>query len=284
MVSIHADARFFEGSVRHAAAADIDLSKLWMMPGVNHFGAPGFQHLLYRILHHLHIVRLNIFKPSAVARFRLDLLRNAKQDTHGTVRIHPGLTALLQLDRPDTGSGTLQNIFQALSRLQFVLLLLLYHRVDIPQRKNGAVLPPSLLHRRKMKLQMFQSIGIFPHLIPDIKLLLCPQLIHHKVFSGHGKKPLFIPRNHILGNILLHSPLIAVLEAYAPGRSHLFVVSVYLTFIRIEIQLIDAQIIHAEGMENVITLLLKFANQIAPLQRRYDKICRRLKHIRCIFQ
>ena len=74
MISVQADARFFKGSVRHTAAADIDFAQLRMIPGIDDLGTSGFQDFLHRFLHHLHIIRLNVFKPVPIAFLRLDLI------------------------------------------------------------------------------------------------------------------------------------------------------------------------------------------------------------------
>ena len=140
MVSVHAGARLLEGLVRHTAAADIDLPQGRMVPGVDHLGAPHLQHLPDRLLHHLDVVGLDALEPVAVALLRPDLPRQAQEDPHGPVGIHPGLAALLQLDRPDTGPGPLQDVLQALPGLQLILLLLLHHSVHVPLRKDRAVL------------------------------------------------------------------------------------------------------------------------------------------------
>ena len=123
MVSVQAAARFFKRPVRHAAAADVDLAQRRVVPGVDHLGPPGFQHLLDRFLHHRRIVGLDALKPVAVTRLRPDVLRHAQEDPHGPVRVHPGLAALLQLDGPDAGPGPLQDVLQALPPLQIASLL-----------------------------------------------------------------------------------------------------------------------------------------------------------------
>ncbi len=257
MVSVQADTRFFKGSVRHTAAANINFPKLRVIPGIDHLRTAGFQYLLHRFLHHRYIVRLNVIKPVPVALLRFDLIRHSQKDPHGLVRIHSRTAALLQLNGPDTGSGSLQNPLQALPCVQLVLFLLLDHSIHIPQSENHDILFPDPVHGGKMNLQMPQPIGIILHLIPGC---------------------------HALRNVLFHSRLIAIHKADIPIHTHLLAVPVYLAFICIEIHLVDAQIIHTERMKHIIAPLLKLADQVPPLQGRYDKIGGSLEHIRCILQ
>ena len=284
MVSVQADAGFFKGPVWHAAAADIDLPQLRMIPGVHHFRASALQHLLHGLLHHLHIIRLDARKPVPVARLRPDLVRHAQENPHGPIRVHPRRTALLQLDRPDSGPGALQNVLQALPCLQLVLLLLLHKGVDIPQRENGAVLRRSILRGGKMDLQVLQPGGAVLYLVPDRELLLGLEPGKHIAFLRHRAEVLLVPGNHILRDIPLHRRRIAVLKIGRPIHFHLPAAAVNLTFARVEVHLIDAQIVHAEGVEHVIAPFLKLPDQVAPLQGRHNKVRRRLEHIGRIFQ
>ncbi len=284
MVSVQARTLFFERLIRHTAAADIDFSKLRVIPGVNHFGTAGLQYLPHRFLHHHHIVRFNMLKPMPVALFWFYLIRYAQKTAHRPVRIHPWLASLLQLNRPDPGSGAFQNVFQAPPCLQLVFLFLLHYGVDIPLGKNRTVLFRRFFRGGKMNLQVFQSAGAVFLLIPDGKFLLFLKLRQYIVFFCHGPKAFLIPGDHILGNVPLHCRLIAVRKVNGPIHIHPPTVSVCLTFARIKIHLIDPQIVYAEGMKNIIASLLKLADQVPPFQRGYNKICRSLKHIRRIFQ
>ncbi len=65
-------------------------------------------------------------------------------------------------------------------------------------------------------------------------------------------------------NIPLHSRLIAALKADVPIHTHPPAVPVNLILVCVKIHLIDAQIIYAEGMKNVIAPLFKLTNQVAP--------------------
>ncbi len=73
MVSVQTGARFLECSVRHAAATDIYFPKGWMIPGVDHLRTTVFQYFMHGLLHHLHVIGFNIFKPVAIAFFRVDI-------------------------------------------------------------------------------------------------------------------------------------------------------------------------------------------------------------------
>ena len=126
---------------------------------------------------------------------------------------------------------------------------------------------------------MFQSIGIFPHLIPDIKLILCPKLRKYIIFFRHSVKTLLIPGNHTPGNILLHGRLITVFKPEGPVHAQPFVIPIDLTPACIEVHLTNPQIVHAEGMEHIMAPLLKLPDQIPTFQGRYDEVCRRLKDI-----
>ena len=156
MVSVEADARLFELPVRHAAAADINFPQRGVVPGVHHFGTSAFQHFLHGLLYHFHVVRLDFFIPVPVTRLRFDILRHAQEHPHGSVRIHPGFTVRLQFNGPDTGSGTLQNILQALPGLRFIPFLLLHHGIYVPKRKNRALLLRFLPRNGKMNFQIFK--------------------------------------------------------------------------------------------------------------------------------
>ena len=129
VVSVQAGARLFECPVRHAAAADIYFSKFWMAPRVNHLGSSGPQYFLYRLLNHLHIVGFNALKPVLIALFRIHVIRHAQENPHGPVRIHPGPAVFLQLNGPDAGPGSLQNILQALPPLQIAPFLKLPEQI-----------------------------------------------------------------------------------------------------------------------------------------------------------
>ena len=131
---------------------------------------------------------------------------------------------------------------------------------------------------------MFQAKETVVHLISDRELLLAPEFGEYIVFLGHGAEPFLIPGNHISGNIALHSCFIAVLKADSRIHAHLLVVPVDFAFTCVEVYLKDVQIVYTEGMENVIASFLEFADQIAPFQGRYNKVCRSLEHIRCVFQ
>ena len=154
MVSVQAGAGFLESFVRYAAAANVNSPQLWMIPGVDHLRAAVLQYFPNRLLHHHHIVRRNALKPVPIARLRPDPVRYAQQDPHGPVGIHPRRAALLQLDRPDSGPGSLQNVFQTPPCLQLVLLLLFHHGVDVPLGKNRAVPRLRSLGSGKVDLQV----------------------------------------------------------------------------------------------------------------------------------
>ena len=81
------------------------------------------------------------------------------------------------------------------------------------------------------------------------------------------------------GDIPLHSRLIAGCKVGGPIQPHLFAAAVDLTFACVKVHLIDAQVVHTEGMEHVIAPLLKLPEQVAAFQGGYDKVCRRLEHI-----
>ena len=135
-----------------------------------------------------------------------------------------------------------------------------------------------------MDLQVLKPIDAVLHLIPDIELLLRPKLGQYIALPRYGAKPFLVPGNHIPGNIPVHSGLIAVFEAAGPIHRHPFAVPVYLTLTGIEIHLIDPQIVHTEGMEDIVAPLLKLTDKVPPFQRRYDEIRCRLQHVRRIFQ
>ena len=115
-----------------------------------------------------------------------------------------------------------------------------------------------------MHLQMFQSKVTVFHLIPYGELFPGPELGEDIIFLRNGAQPRLIPRNYIFGDIPLHSRMIAVFEMDGPIDPHLFTVPVYLAFVCVKVYLADSQVIHAEGMEDIITSLLKLAEQVAP--------------------
>ena len=100
--------------------------------------------------------------------------------------------------------------------------------------------------------------------MPDRKLFLFPELSQHIVLFCHGAKPFLVLWNHALGNVPLHRHLIAVLKMGGPIQTALFAAPVYLAFPRVQVYLIDAQIVHTEGMENIIAPLLQLPEQIPP--------------------
>ena len=69
-----------------------------------------------------------------------------------------------------------------------------------------------------------------------------------------------------------------------PVHARLLAVTVDLTLAGFKVYLVDAQIVHAEGVEDVVAPLSKLPEQVAPLQGGYDKVCRGLKDIRCVLQ
>ena len=198
MVPIQAGSRFFKCFIRHTAAADIYSPQFWMVPRINHLGAPVFQHLPHSLLYHLHIIRLNIFKPVLVAFFRFNFIRHTQKNPHGTVCIHPGLAAFLHLNGPDAGSGSLQNIFQTLPCFQLVLFFLLHYSIDVPLGKNRTIFSRCPFYRRKMHLQILQPVCAFFYLIPDRKFLLFFKLRKHIFFFCDSAEPFLVHRNHIL--------------------------------------------------------------------------------------
>ena len=264
MISVQAAPRFFKGFVRHAAAADINFSQRWMIPGIDHLGASAVQYFPYCFLYHFHIVRLNAFKPEPVAFLRPNLLRYAQKNPHGSVRIHPWLAAVLQLNRPDAGPGSLENVLQAPPCLQLVFLLLLHQGIDIPLSKNHPVLSPKFLRDGKIHLQVLQPGRTVFHLVADREFLICPELSQHIIFFRHGAEPFLIPWNHIPGNIPLHSCRIAFLKIGGPIHTHRFAASVDFAFSCVEVYLIDTQVVHTEGVEHIIAPLLKLTEQVAP--------------------
>ena len=113
---------------------------------------------------------------------------------------------------------------------------------------------------------MFQSINVVIDLITHIELLLCPKLRKHILLFCHGGKLFLVSGCDTPGNILSDSRLISVRKTGAPIHIHLFAVPVCLTFTRIKIYLINAQIIHAERLQDIVTALLEFPEQIALFQ------------------
>ena len=69
-----------------------------------------------------------------------------------------------------------------------------------------------------------------------------------------------------------------------PVQAHPLAAAVHLAFARVEVHLVNAQVVHAEGVEHIIAPLLKLPEQIPPLQGGHDEICRRLQHIRRVLQ
>ena len=130
-----------------------------------------------------------------------------------------------------------------------------------------------------MKLQIFQAAGTVFHLIPDIEFLLRLKLSKHIVFFRHCAEPLLVPGNHIPGNIPFHGRLISVFKMNRPIHAVSFGVPVCFAFPCVKIHLINAQIVHAEGMEHLIAPLLKLPDQVTPFERGYDKVRRSLEHI-----
>ena len=126
---------------------------------------------------------------------------------------------------------------------------------------------------------MLQSGCTVFYLISNRNLLLCSELSEHILFFCHGAEPVLVPWDNILRNILLHGCLIAILKMKGPVHAYPFAVSIGFTFACVEIYLIDAQIVHAEGMENIITAILELSDQVTAFQGGYDKICRSLQHI-----
>ena len=255
-----------------------------MVPGIYHLRAPALQHLLYGFLHHLHIVRLNACKPVPVARLRPDFVRHAQEDPHGPVRVHSRRAAVLQLNCPDSGPGALQNILQAPPGLQLIFFLLLYHHVHVPQGENRAVLRRRLLRGGKMELQVLQPPGAVLHLVPDGELFLAPEPGEHIALLCHRAEPLLVPGDHARGNIPLHSRRVALLKTGRPIHAQPFAAAVNLALARVEVHLIDAQVVHAEGVEHGIAPLLELPDQVAPLQGGYNKIRRGLEHVRRVLQ
>ena len=283
VVSVQAGPRLLERLVRHAAAADVYLPQLGVVPGVDHLGTAGLQHFPHRVLDHLHIVRLNVLKPAPVALLRPDVVRHAQEDAHSSVSVHPGLAALLQLNGPDAGSRSLQNVLQALPGFQLIFLLLLHHGVDIPQGKNRTVLLLRLSGGGKMNLHVLQPIGTVLHLIADIEFFIGLKLGQHIVPFRHGAQPVLVPGNHVPGDVPLHGRLITVLEIGGPVHAHLLAVPIDLVLACAEVHQIDAQVVHAEGVEDVIAPLLELPDQIPALQGGHDKIRRGLEHIGRVF-
>ncbi len=113
---------------------------------------------------------------------------------------------------------------------------------------------------------MFQSINVVIDLIAHIELLLCPKLRKHILLLCHRSKFFLVSGRDAPGNILSDSRLIAVRKAGAPIHIHLFAVPIYLAFVRIKIHLKDAQIIHAERLQDIVTALPEFPEQIALFQ------------------
>ena len=115
-----------------------------------------------------------------------------------------------------------------------------------------------------MHLQVLQPGGAVFYLIPDGEFFLCPKLREHILLLCHGPETLLIPGNDISGNIAFHSRLIAILKMDGPLHAGLFAVPVNLTLARVKIHLVNTKVIHTEGVENVITPLLKLSKQVPP--------------------
>ena len=211
MVTIQAGARFFECFVLYPAAADMNFTQVRMIPRIYHLGTPCLQYFPNRILHHFHIVRLYIFKPAPITLLWVNFIRRSQKNPHCPISVHPGLAALFQFNRPNTGSGSLQNILQAPPCLQLVFLLLFHYGINIPLGKNRTIFFFCFPCNRKMNLHVFQPINAVFHFVPDIELLFCPELGKNIVFFRHSTKPFLIPWNYILGNITLYSRLVSVL-------------------------------------------------------------------------
>ena len=111
---------------------------------------------------------------------------------------------------------------------------------------------------------MLQSIRTVFHLKPDIEFLLRSKLRQYMLLLRHGPEPFLISGNHIPGNIALHSRLITILKIDGQIHAPLFTVTVYHIFSRIEIDLINPQIVHTERLEHVVTPFLKLPDQITP--------------------
>ena len=126
---------------------------------------------------------------------------------------------------------------------------------------------------------MLQPIGVILHLITDIEFLLRPELGEHIFLFYPGTQPLLVPGDHALGNIPFHCRQIAVLEVDGPIHFQPFAVPVNLAFSGIKIHLINAQIVHTEGMEHIVAPLLKLTEQVAAFQGGNNEVCRRLEHI-----
>ena len=112
---------------------------------------------------------------------------------------------------------------------------------------------------------MPQPAGRTLYLVADKKLFLGLKLGEHIVLFGHGQNPLPVPGEHKLGDIPLHSRRVARLKITGPVHGHLFAVPVHLVFAGVKADLVDAQVVHAKGVEDVVTALLKLADQVAPL-------------------
>ena len=135
-----------------------------------------------------------------------------------------------------------------------------------------------------MHFQVSKSREVLFHLIAYRKLFLCLKLRQHMFFLCHGSKPFLILRCHTSGNIPLHRRLIAIPEMNFPVHPYPLTVPIDLTFSRVEIYLIDPQVIHTKRVQYIVAALLKFPKHVAPLERRYNKVCRRLEDIRRIFE
>ncbi len=281
MVTVETETRFFECLVRHTAAAHVYFAQRRMFPRINHFGTPCFQHVCHGFLHHLHIIRHDVVKPMLIALFRVNPVRYAQQNTHGAVGIHPWPAALLELNRPDSGTRSLKNVLKTLSCFELILFFLLHHGIDIALGKNDTVV---FLRDGKMHLHMFKSGHIVLDLIAYKKLFLFSKLRKHIVFFRRRAEQFLISGNHILGYILLHCRLIAVFKTAAPVHTRPVAVPIDFALACVEIHLIDVEIVDTEGMENIVASLLQLAKQIAPFQRGHNKIRRSLEHIGRVFE
>jgi len=108
-----------------------------------------------------------------------------------------------------------------------------------------------------MNFQVLQPGGAAFYLIPDGEFFLRLKLTEYIAPCGNGAETLLVPGDYVLGNIPVHGRLIAFLKASGPIDACLFTAAVGLTFACVKIYLINAKVVHAEGVEYIVAALLK---------------------------
>ena len=135
-----------------------------------------------------------------------------------------------------------------------------------------------------MDFQVLEPFGIVLHLVADIEFLLRLQLRQDVLFFRHHAEPLLVPGRHIPGDVAFHGRLITIREIDGLVLPPEFVLPVNPACVRGKVRLIDAQIVHVEGIEDIMAALLKLPDQVAPPQGGDDEIGRGLKHVRGVLQ